>query len=45
MTRYFYDLNLLAKLMVLVCQVLINLVIAATARVILMQISAEQCYL
>ena len=39
---YKYDLNLLMKLMVLLCQILFNPVIAAISEAILMQVSAEQ---
>ena len=41
-TRDLYNLNLLAKLKVLLSQILFNLVNAAIAEAILMQISAEQ---
>ena len=41
MTRDSYNLNLLAKLMVLLCQILFTLAIAAIAEAILMRISAE----
>ena len=37
-----YNLNLLAKLMVLLYQILFNLAVAAVAEAILMQTSAEQ---
>ena len=42
MTTDLYDLNLLAKLMMLHCQILFSLAIAATTEAILMKISAEQ---
>ena len=42
MTRDLYNLNLLAKLMVLRRQILLSLAIAAIAEVILMRTSAEQ---
>ena len=42
MTRDLYNFNLLAKLMVLLREILINLAIAAIAEAILMWISAEQ---
>ena len=42
MTRDLYNLNLFAKVMVLLHQILFNLAIAAVAEAILMQISAEQ---
>ena len=42
MTRDLYNLNLLAKLMVLHYQILFNLIIAAIAEAILMRISSEQ---
>ena len=42
MTRVLYNLNLLAKLVVLHCQILFSLAIAAMAEAILMWISAEQ---
>ena len=41
-TRDFYNLNLLVKLMVLLHQILFNLAIAVIAEAILMQISPEQ---
>ena len=41
-TRDLYSLNLLAKLMVLRCQILFSLVIVGIAESILMQTSAEQ---
>ena len=41
-TRDLYNLNMLAKLMVLQGQVLFNLVIVAISETILMRISAEQ---
>ena len=37
-----YNLNLLAKLMVLLCQILFNLATGAIAEAILMQFSAQQ---
>ena len=40
-TRHLYNLNLFAKPMVLLRQLLLNLAIAATAKAILMRISAE----
>ena len=42
MTRDLYNLNLLAKLMVLHLQILFSLAIAAIAEAILMRTSAEQ---
>ena len=42
MTRDLYYLNLLAKLIMLLCQILFSLVILAIAEAILMQISSEQ---
>ena len=42
MTRDFYNLNLLVKLMVLLHQILFNPAVAAIAEAILMQISPEQ---
>ena len=42
MTGDLYNLNSLAKLMVLLCHVLLNMAIAADAEAILVQISAEQ---
>ena len=42
MTRDWYSLNLLAKLMVLHRQILLSLAIAAIAEAILMRTSAEQ---
>ena len=42
MTRDVYNLNLLEKLMVLHCQILISLAIAAIAEVILTRTSADQ---
>ena len=42
MKRDLYNLNLLAKLMVLLHQILFNMAIAAVAVAILMRISAEQ---
>ena len=41
-TRDLHSFNLLAKLMVLHCQILFSLAIAAIAEAILMWISAEQ---
>ena len=41
-TKHLYNLNLLAKLMVLLSQILFNLATADIAEAILMQISAEQ---
>ena len=41
-TKDLCSLNLLAKLMMLHCQILFSLAIAATAEAILMKISAEQ---
>ena len=41
-TRDLYNLNLLAKLMLLHRQILFNLAVAAIAEAILIQISAEQ---
>ena len=41
-TKDLYNLNLFAKLMVLLCRVWFNLAIAAIAEAILMQISAQQ---
>ena len=41
-TRYLYNLNLLAKLMVLYHQIPFNVAIAAIAEAILMRTSAEQ---
>ena len=40
MTRDLYNLNLLAKLMVLYCQILFRMAIAAIAEAIVMRISA-----
>ena len=42
MTKDLYNLNLLAKLMVLHYQILFNLIIAAIAEAILMRISSKQ---
>ena len=42
MTRDLHNLNLLVKLMVLPCQILFNLAIAAIAEAILKRTSAEQ---
>ena len=42
MTRDLYSLNLFAKLMMLHCQILFSLAIAAVAEVILIRTSAEQ---
>ena len=42
MTRDLYNLNLFAKLMMLHCQILFSLAIAAVAEVILIRTSAEQ---
>ena len=41
MTRDLYNLNVLAKLMVLLRQILFNLAIVAVAEAILVRISAE----
>ena len=43
MTRDLYNLNLLAKLMVLLHQILFNLAIAAIAEAILLQIAGAIC--
>ena len=41
-TKDLFNLNLLAKLMVLLCQTLFNLAIAAVSEAILMRIFTEQ---
>ena len=42
MARDFYNLNLLAKPMVLLFQIVLNLAIAVTAEAILVRFSSEQ---